>query len=184
MAEKPESGICFQCGSENLEFRDDGTGRCNDCEREYNWEEPLLDVMSTEDTVDEVPDMSPSDLKHTSRYRAFSPSRQPSVLSRKKPRNTFLIISVLGMVVMMLGYGLLFSVAAENDMAESISTPAYIAYMLTHLGVIILGLGLLYGAATAEHLDANIRAWMLLAMAILLAAFLTFGNSSLMSLIN
>lgn len=50
-----------------------------------------------------------------------------------------------------------------------------IGMMLNYIGIIIVGLGLTYGAGTAEYLDPKVRAWMLAAMAILVGLFLTFN---------
>ncbi|MCX8173137.1 MAG: zinc-ribbon domain-containing protein [Thermoplasmata archaeon] len=35
--EKPTEGICAKCGSSKLSFFDDGTGKCNNCGRIFNW---------------------------------------------------------------------------------------------------------------------------------------------------
>jgi len=40
--EKPTEGICAKCGSTNLSFFDDGTGRCNNCGRIFNWKKALV----------------------------------------------------------------------------------------------------------------------------------------------
>ncbi|MEM3396591.1 MAG: FlaD/FlaE family flagellar protein [Thermoplasmata archaeon] len=39
--EKPTEGICAKCGSTKLSFFDDGTGKCNNCGRTFNWKAAL-----------------------------------------------------------------------------------------------------------------------------------------------
>ncbi|MEM3444650.1 MAG: FlaD/FlaE family flagellar protein [Thermoplasmata archaeon] len=39
--EKPTEGICAKCGSTKLSFFDDGTGKCNNCGRVFNWKAVL-----------------------------------------------------------------------------------------------------------------------------------------------
>ncbi len=39
---KPTSGKCSVCGSRNLTFSDDGTGRCLDCGRTFWWDKALM----------------------------------------------------------------------------------------------------------------------------------------------
>lgn len=39
--EKPTEGICAKCGSSKLSFFDDGTGKCNNCGRIFNWKAVL-----------------------------------------------------------------------------------------------------------------------------------------------
>ncbi len=34
---KPMKGICSKCGSKNLRFFDDGTGRCPNCRHDFRW---------------------------------------------------------------------------------------------------------------------------------------------------
>jgi predicted RNA-binding Zn-ribbon protein involved in translation (DUF1610 family) len=35
---KPKKGVCSKCDSKNLRFYDDGSGRCSDCGREFEWD--------------------------------------------------------------------------------------------------------------------------------------------------
>lgn len=35
---KPRKGVCSSCGSRNIRFFDDGTGRCTNCGREFHWD--------------------------------------------------------------------------------------------------------------------------------------------------
>jgi hypothetical protein len=34
---KPPAGLCGRCASRDLEFRDDGWGRCRSCGMEFRW---------------------------------------------------------------------------------------------------------------------------------------------------
>ncbi len=201
MVEKPKEGICFHCGSEDLVFKDDGTGRCKDCHRIFNWdslfsieefeeegenqfEEEIFQShwKEFEDVGDDI--QSNRDPRTPSKRIGFNPSRMPA--TRKKPNKGFLWISIIGIIVMIMGYSMFFVVmadtASEGSIAENTPALPYFAIMLSYIGVLVLGIGMLYGAAMAEHLDDRIRAWMLIAMALLLGLFLTFGNSIIIGL--
>ncbi len=204
MVEKPEEGICFHCGSEDLVFKDDGTGRCKDCHRVFNWDtlpsigefeeergDRYAEQLSEnhwkefEDFQDDIPDTR--DTRPPSKKIDFNPSRTPAAASRKKPKKGFLWIGITGIITMIIGYSMFFLIMANTasggGVAENTPALSYIAIMLNCIGILLLGMGMFYGAAGAEHLDDRIRAWMFIAMAIILGLFITFGTSFMLATI-
>ncbi|MFW6040413.1 MAG: hypothetical protein ACOC85_01090 [Thermoplasmatota archaeon] len=89
---------------------------------------------------------------------------------------TFLNISMFGFALTIIGFVLMsFLVMRLNIFQNVIEIMRGLVILFIYTGVILISTGLVYGSATAEHLDDKIRAWMLIAMAILLGLFLTFS---------
>lgn len=197
MVEKPKEGICSVCGSERLEFYDDGTGRCPDCGRTFRWasqEEieggPPEPEVSEEPRMQEEPEVSPEPQDEAKTAPSTEPERRsPARVSKpptsRKESRTFLWIAVVGFIIMMVGYTLIYGLNAvstmQDDGLENINAYRNIGVMLNFVGVLIVGIGLLIGAVTADQLDDKIRAWLLIAMAILLGLFLSLGSLFLTS---
>ncbi len=192
MVEKPKEGICSQCGTEELEFYDDGTGSCSNCGRVFRWDhetsKDFIEEHTPSDIDDEIDDEG-SILPRFRKNRGFTPSRPPAVSSRIKPKKGFLYICITGIILLIVGYVLIFGSTIESvePMEDEVADDTHmfipIALMLNCIGVLVLSLGLIYGAATAEQLDGQIRAWMILAMAIILGLFLTFGTSFMFNML-
>ncbi len=186
MVEKPKEGICSQCGKEELEFYDDGSGSCINCGRVFRWNHEQPDTFTEEHSF---PDLENEDKINFEgrKNKGFTPSRLPAASMRIKAKNGFLYISIIGIVLLMIGYTIIFglvagSIGEENAADEDIDL-LHISLVLNSVGVLVLALGLIYGAATAEHLDNLIRGFMLLAMAIILGLFLTLGTSFMFNLL-
>ncbi len=168
MVEKPTEGICGACDSEELEFFDDGSGRCISCDRVFRWD--------SEDTND---DKILS--KRAGRKSAFNPARRPAAARSEKEKYTgFIKILIVGFLLLIAGFSLMFSMHAMEDFVEEpiefTSTLVIFSLFFVNIGIVIIGLGLVMGAVKAEHMDEEIRAWMLMAMAVLLGVFLGLGN--------
>ncbi len=168
MVEKPTEGICGACDSEELEFFDDGSGRCISCDRVFRWD--------SEDTND---DKILS--KRAGRKSAFNPARRPAAARSEKEKYTgFIKILIVGFLLLIAGFSLMFSMHAMEDVVEEpiefTSTLVIFSLFFVNIGIVIIGLGLVMGAVKAEHMDEEIRAWMLMAMAVLLGVFLGLGN--------
>lgn len=216
MVEKPTEGKCSECGSEDLIFHDDGSGRCPDCGRVFRWV-PEQEINEVEPAQEEVPDRpetthedpyveetglmdeetarpgsritsektsaaaSGSSVSRISRSKrnGFHPTNKPKSVDKKEVKKGFLWIAAVGFILLMVGYGMFYSMSAVSELGEEpiedLLAFKYIAIMLNYVGVILVGLGLVYGAATADHLDDKVRSWMLAAMAILLGLFLGLG---------
>lgn len=155
MVRKPQEGICGSCGSDDMEFLEDGSGICNKCNRRFKW-----DTGSG----------SPSGKK------TLKPRRTPTA-----DRYTgYVNILIIGFLLLIAGYSLLFSMHAVSEWSEEpvryASTMIIFSLLFINVGIVIIGLGLVLGAVRAEHLGEEIRAWMFMAMAILLGVFLGLGN--------
>ncbi len=187
MVEKPEEGICSQCGTEELEFYDDGSGSCRNCGRVFRWnhEVPESD-LDVEIWGDEIPS---EDIEHCQEQKntGFTPSRPPRAATRIKPKKGFLSICTAGIILLIVGYVMIFMLTADaaggGDILEGNPEFINIALMLNSVGVLVLSLGLIYGATNADHLDSQIRAWMLIAMALILSLFLSFGTNILFGML-
>ncbi len=169
MVEKPTEGICGACDSEELEFFDDGSGKCISCDRVFRWD--------SEDTKDDEEILS----KRVGRKNGFNPARRPAAARSKKEKYTsFIKILIVGFLLLIAGYSLMFSMHAMEDFVEEpiefASTLVILSLMFVNIGIVIIGLGLVMGAVKAEHMDEEIRAWMLMAIAVLLGVFLGLGN--------
>lgn len=205
MVEKPEEGICSRCDSENLEFYDDGSGRCLDCGRAFRWasKEELSQQKSdvdrsaqteqTTSTSERPPDstrrsqpqqMSGSQTTGVSRTNGTAPSRNGYTPSQKtgaieEPKGRgFLWLGVVGLVLMMVGYVLasLFTMEVGLEEHREIIRGSYL--LLTSVGVLMAGLGMLVFGSVADHLDEHIRKGLIMAAALLIALYLGFGQLS------
>ncbi len=184
MVEKPTEGICGACGSENLEFFDDGSGRCTDCDRAFQWaldlaQESTSAGMNNQETIEKT-------FRSTVRSDGFHPARRPAASLSGERYTSFVNILIIGFLLLIAGYSLMFSMHAATDWAEEpiefASTMVILSLLLINVGIVIVGLGLVLGAVKAEYLGEELRAWMLMAMAILLGVFLGLGN--FLSLVN
>ncbi len=194
MVDRPKEGICYQCGSENLVFKKDGTGRCRDCNRVFNWKSYSTGVGRYERSGKKTkivwgkPETNTKP-RRTSVDKGFLPSRVPASVSRRKPKRGFVWLGVIGIIMVIVGYSILFSIIMDSapvedpEDSQEESRLTYPALLLTYVGVMILCLGMFYGAATATHLDDQIRAWLIISMAILMGLFLSFGNSVIIGLL-
>ncbi len=72
--EKPKEGICAKCGSTNLSFFDDGTGKCNNCDRVFNWKEKL----SAQQQAPEPVQQAPQPQQNITRFSEAPPTPQES----------------------------------------------------------------------------------------------------------
>ena len=187
MVEKPKEGICSQCGTEELEFYDDGSGSCRNCGRVFRWNhefpEPDLDVERWGDKIHSEY-MGAWEEQNNS---GFTASRPPRATTRVKTKKGFLYICTVGIILLVIGYVMICMLMAdamgEVDTLDEKPEFINIGLMLNSVGVLVLSLGLIYGAATADHLDSQIRAWMLIAMALILSLFLSFGTNLLFDLL-
>ncbi len=169
MVDKPTEGICGACDSESLEFFDDGSGRCTDCDRMFRW------APEKEDGSEDVKKTS----RITSRSNGFNPAKRPAAsLSDRYSR--YLKVLVVGFLLLIAGYSLMFSMHAVTDWQEEplelASTFIILSLLFVNVGVVLIGFGLVLGAVKAEHLDDDLRGWMFMAMAVLLGVFLGLGN--------
>lgn len=165
MVEKPTEGLCANCNSDSLVFYDDGTGECLNCGREFRWDEEEYEEKKEPKTAATA---SPP------------PRREPT---RAVQRNTkFVNIAMLGFSLMIVGYiivGFMYMGFEIDQDIINILQGLYI--ILIYTGVLLIGAGLVYGAATAEYLENRVRAWMIVAMAVLLGLFLTFNSMNFLS---
>jgi len=211
MVEKPTEGKCSECGSENLIFHDDGTGRCPDCGRVFRWSQEPQGTQKPEPRREEIPRQTDNQYNESgqapvkerttsqptserrnvsatgasvgrvskSKRNGFHPSNKPKSAERKKEKKGFLYISAVGFILLMVGYGMFYGINAMSGFIEepiqNMSAFRSLSMMLNYIGIILVGLGLVWGAATADHLDDKVRSWMLAAMAILLGLFLGLG---------
>ncbi|MFO8110345.1 MAG: hypothetical protein R6U17_07500 [Thermoplasmata archaeon] len=167
MVRKPSEGICGACGSEELEFFDDGSGRCTECQRTFKWKD---------------------NPKYTEKKKGSSAGNKKRVLSARgkavsfsgEKYTVYQNVLIIGFFLLIAGYSLMFSMHAASDWAEDpiefASTMVIFSLLLINVGIVIVGLGLVLGAVKADHLSEDIRAWMFMAMAILLGVFLGLGN--------
>ncbi len=185
MVDKPSEGKCSECGSENLQFFDDGSGKCPDCGRTFTWASQPQQTQTQPSTQQTTAQPQRTQAPQQSKTQKSSSNkktiRRKKSSSKKKKNKIFLWISAAGFIMLAIGYGLIFSIQSAIAFETTIDNAnglMLIGQMLNYIGIIVVGLGLTYGAATAEYLDAKVRAWMLAAMAILLGLFLTFGMFS------
>ncbi len=109
-----------------------------------------------------------------------STSRKSNINSKSKKKSKlskgFLYLTTIGFIVMIVGYILMSVTMMGFDLdPDTVNLLIGMFTMFSYTGVLLIGLGLVYGAVTADSLDKKIRAWMLIAMAILLGLFLSFN---------
>lgn len=110
-------------------------------------------------------------------YTRSKPSRAPPSSSEKsKSSRGFLYIALIGFIVTIVGYVLLSitTMGFELEM-KTVQLLRGLYILLSSSGVLVVGLGLVHGAVTADDLHEKIRSWMLLAMALLLGLYLSFN---------
>jgi|GEM_PF-2984161 len=211
MVEKPTEGKCSVCGSENLIFNEDGSGRCQDCGRVFRWaseeeisrDEPVEDKTEEEVfEIEEKEDSEPagktvkgvsatatprkSDRISKSKRNGFHPTNKPRSTQKKEIKKGFIWIALTGFILLMAGYGIFYGItSAEEFIGEPIEyNNAFraLSFMMNYIGIVLIGLGLTYGALTADHLEDRVRSWMLAAMAILMGLFLGLGIFTMLTM--
>lgn len=198
MVDKPTEGICSRCNSEDLEFYDDGSGRCMNCDRTFRWaSEEEIAQQEGEDEIEEQKERpEPSQERYQQRLssplvsglsrtngdkrgdrRSYSPSQRGEGVERNTGRG-FLWLGVLGLILMMLGYVLssLFAMDIGLTEYESIIRGSYI--LLTSVGVLIAGMGMLIFGSVADDLDENIRMGLIIGSSLLIAIYLGLSQLS------
>ncbi len=173
----PRAGICGECGSEKLTFFEDGSGRCESCDRLFSWkEEDDEDIEKLDDEEEFLKNDLPS---LRSRTNGFDPSRPPRAALQREKETGFLKIINSGFILLILGFIVFYGVLAVNSpldiSRDDAETVLIFSQMIKYVGVVLVGMGLVIGAVKGEHLDDNIRGYMVVSMAVLLG--ITLGLS-------
>jgi len=188
MVEKPTEGICSQCKSESLDFFDDGSGRCMNCGRTFRWasEEELNQETTHYDSPTQTRTSSQQPISQSSRtnvgqsakMQGYTPS-QRSERYKKPNGKKFLWLGVTGIVLMIVGYVLssIFTMNIGLEEHDEIVRGIYI--LLTSVGVLMAGMGMLIFGSVADHLDENIRMGLIIASSLLIAIYLGLTHLSL-----
>ncbi len=204
MVEKPTGGICSRCDSESLEFYDDGSGRCVNCGRTFRWasqeeiqkareaqsekqastssQQPQKGVAQAQSqqqnpqSQQQKPVSRPNGAKNRSKD-SYTPSQ--GIKIAKEPTGMgFLWMGVIGIVLMMVGYILFSFYAMEIGLEEHHEIIRGLYLLLTSVGVLIAGMGMLVFGSIADHLDEHVRKGLVISSALLIALYL--GLSQLM----
>lgn len=203
MVEKPEEGICSRCDSENLEFHDDGSGRCLNCGRSFRWvskedispkkgdlsdqsgqnQSDTTEPQHSEQVPEEkFPSKRVSGVSRTngsiSSRQGYTPSKKNSVVEKPKGKG-FLWVGVLGIVLMMIGYIFISLYTMEIGLEEHHKIIQGLYMLLTSVGVLLAGIGMLVFGSVADHLDEHVRKGLIISAAILIALYLGIGQLSL-----
>ncbi len=108
--------------------------------------------------------------------RSRKTTKKTSKTKKSKVSKDYLYITSIGFILAIIGYIILSTTAMGFDIKpDTMQMLRGIYMLLSYTGVLLIGLGLVKGALTADHLDKKIRSWMLIATAILLGLFLSFN---------
>ena len=98
---KPTKGRCAYCGSDLLEFYDDGTGICLNCGRTFSWLKPLSGPVTPQaSTAPQAPPQHTAPPQRSAKtaqtYRGRPPASTPRRAPEPMPRGTAPPASVSG----------------------------------------------------------------------------------------
>lgn len=201
MVNKPSEGICSRCNSENLEFYDDGSGRCMNCGRTFRWaskEEIAQQIEEEEDYPQKEQQESPTQeskekpesqtgmVAGVSRTnggtqinrRVHTPSQRNNVVEKSSGRG-FLWLGATGLIFMMVGYVLLSLFAMDIGLSEHQQIVRGLYILFTTVGVLMAGMGMMVHGAVADDLDESVRMGLIIASSLLIAIYLGIGQLSL-----
>ncbi|MGM0405963.1 MAG: hypothetical protein ACQEQM_07475 [Thermoplasmatota archaeon] len=200
MVNKPSEGICSRCNSENLEFYDDGSGRCMNCGRTFKWasEEKIAQQTEDEDYSQKEHQETPSQesketlgqqtgmvsgVSRTNGYRqnnrrAHTPNQRDHVVE-KPSRRGFLWLGVTGLIFMMAGYILLSLFTMDIGLSEHQQMIQGLYILLTTVGVLMAGMGMMIYGAVADDLDGSVRMGLIIGSSLLIAIYLGIGQLSI-----
>ena len=109
MYKKPTKGRCAYCGSDMLEFYDDGTGICLNCGRTFSWLKPLKEPVKPQ-----VSSAAPAAAAaaSTSAPRKTKPAPAPAALPVRNGVLSAKVISILGLIGgLLIGIGAIMIIA-------------------------------------------------------------------------
>ena len=159
---KPTKGRCAYCGSDMLEFYDDGTGICLNCGRTFSWLKPLKEpvkpqVSSAAPAAAAAPVSSPKRSSPAPMQAAVPPVKH-GILSARA-------ISALGLIgALLIGIGAIIMIAVlpmgswppsdfDSEVLGNITKGALMVWATGTMLFLMAG----FSAAGTDELDPNVR---------------------------
>ena len=175
LVKKPAKGRCAYCGSDMLEFYDDGSGICLNCGRTFSWLKPLKDPVNPQ--VKSEPKRSPPPV-------VAPPPRKTPVQPAPAPKKGILsarTISILGLLAaLLIGLGAITLIATMNMGSwppddydrDTIGNIVKAGMMLWATGTMLF-LMAGFSAAATDELEEKVRSTLIISSVVL--AVLSFS---------
>lgn len=185
---KPTKGKCAYCGSDLLEFYDDGTGICLNCGRTFSWLKPLAGPVAPAQKAEPQRQAPPP-------KRTYTPPVQPQKSPKAAPKKDieypeeitegpgFLsprAISIMAFIgALLIGIGAIIFILAMPIGSWPKSTDGELIGNLVKIGMIIWASGtmvfLMAGFAAAGTREMNYRVRATLIASSVVLAILSFS---------
>lgn len=163
MYKKPTKGRCAYCGSDMLEFYDDGSGICLNCGRTFSWLNPLPGPVKPQTQAS-----APATVAVSSQQKRNSPQPAQTYKAPKPPKTGILSvkgITALGLVsALLIGMGAIILIATlpmgswppddfDRDTLGNMTKAAIMIWATGTMLFLMAG----FAAAGTDELDPNVR---------------------------